>query len=119
MSLYNWVNRPSTDPLATTVAFTDAAVYPLLVAAIVAGEVTAAALVAETVTVCAVFQFDGVKVSEAGAAETVVAPALRATATVTFAVGAADSATLKVLLSPGDTVTDDASATIAGVVLAS
>ena len=88
-------------------------------AEIVAVAFKAAALVADTVTVCPVLQFDGVNVNEAGAAETVVAPALRATATDTLADGARDSATLKALLAPGATATDDASATIAGLALAS
>src|SRR3954451_7766261 len=85
----------------------------------VAVEFAVAAAVAETVTVWPVFQFDGVKISDAGATDTVLAPALRATATVTFAAGALDRASLKVELSPGATVTDEPSATIAGVVLAS
>src|SRR3954471_8902564 len=119
MSLYICVKRASTLPLATTVAPTVAAVYPLLVAENVAVALTAAALVAETVTVWPVLQFDGVKVSVAGAADTVVAPAVRAIATLTSAAGALDSATLTVAVSPGETVTEEASATMAGVVPAS
>src|SRR4051794_4512154 len=79
----------------------------------------AAALVAATVTVWPVLQFDGVKVSDAGVADTVVTPAERATATVTLAVGAAERASLKVELAPGATLSEVASATIAGEVLAS
>jgi hypothetical protein len=99
-----------------TVTATVAAVCPVAVAERVAVELRAAAAVAATVTVCPVFQFAGVNVSEAGVAETVVAPAVRAIATVVFAVGALDRATLKVTLSPGATVSEVASATTAGAV---
>src|SRR4051812_17003461 len=119
MSLYICVNRASTLPLATTVTPTFTPVYPLLVAAMVAVELTVAAAVAATVTVWPVFQLAGVNASDAGVAETVVAPALRAIVTVVFAVGAVERATLKVLVSPGETDTEVVSLTMAGVVLAS
>src|SRR4051812_34308890 len=106
MSLYIWVNRLSTLPATVTVAPTVAEVYPVAVAEKVAVEFAVAALVAETVTVWPVFQFDGVNVKVAGAADTVVAPAVRATATLTFAVGAADSASLNVAVCPAVTRTD-------------
>ncbi len=55
----------------------------------------------------------------AGVAVTLVLPALRATATVTFALGAALSASLNEPLAPGSRVAEVASATIAGAVEAS
>src|SRR5690348_3444781 len=119
MSLYIWVNRLSGAPTRTTWALTEAAVCPVAVTPKVAVAPTAASPVAVTVTVWPVLQLDGVKVSDAGAADTAVDPALRATATVTLAVGALDSDTLNVPVPLVGTDTKVESVTIDGVVAAS
>lgn len=113
-----YVLSPPVLSLSTSVAVAVAEVWPVAVEVNTAlPEVWSASSAAEILTVWAVFQFDGVKVSDAPAeAVRSVSPLVLAVATVTFAVGARESLTDRFAFEPSATASVAGVTTTAGVV---